>query len=261
LARSGWSKIVDVPDERVRLLKLLDHHRVHHRHPSPSAELPDNREMNRLRLAVFGQLPPCRSGRSCQITSVGGIQLTGPAARFKSIKSIPVKEHSHRPYAVSSAWQHRTVRRLADSGQQHCGLAGIPERKISIPSACVLHRSCTHASCGAGVTRGQGPLGGNCGMVQLRHAGCVPSDARIRTNVTRHFERRPQSEPRLGPGGFRRSQPADLARVRPTASRAEQLGPGRPITLRAMTAPPDQSTQGVHAFRGTPPLRFRRDNF
>ena len=27
-------------------------------------------------------------------------------------------------------------------------------------------------------------------MVQLRHAGCVPSDARIRANATRHFERR-----------------------------------------------------------------------
>ncbi len=47
-------------------------------HPSPSAELPDNREMNRLSLAVFGQLPPCRSGRCCPITSVWTIHLSGP---------------------------------------------------------------------------------------------------------------------------------------------------------------------------------------
>jgi hypothetical protein len=50
--------------------------------------------------------------------------------------------------------------------QRHCGLAGIPEKKISIPSAHVLHRSCTQASCG--VTGGKARPGGN-----LRHGfGC-----------------------------------------------------------------------------------------
>jgi hypothetical protein len=34
--------------------------------------------------------------------------------------------------------------------RQHCGLVNTAGRKISMPSAYVLHRSCTHASCGAG---------------------------------------------------------------------------------------------------------------
>jgi len=106
----------------------------------------------------------------------------------------------------------RTMRRLAAAGQQHCGLAGTPGRRISIPSTCVLHLSCIRTSCGAG-WQWPRPAGGICGMVQLRHAGCVLSDARIRADATCHFERRPESEPLLGPGGFRRSQPADLARV------------------------------------------------
>jgi len=36
----------DVPGERMRDPELLDHDRVHGRHPPLSAELPDNREMN-----------------------------------------------------------------------------------------------------------------------------------------------------------------------------------------------------------------------
>jgi hypothetical protein len=55
-------------------------------------------------------------------------------------------------------------------------------------------------------------------MVQLRHAGCVLSDARIRADATCHFERRPESEPRLGraaSGGL--NQPTSLEFIGNTA--------------------------------------------
>ena len=100
------------------------------------------------------------------------------------------------------------------------------------------------------VTRGQGPLGEivawfNCGMPRV----FLLTRAFVQTlPVTLNGVRRvSRGWGRAASDGL--NQPTSLESA--LRYRAEQLGPGRPIILRAMTAPPDQSTQGVHAFRGT----------
>ncbi len=98
---------------------------------------------------------------------------------------------------------HRESRRVKKSGsqrltlptlcsarqilsRQHCGLVNSAWRKISIPSARVLHRSCTRVSCDA-VIRAKARRGHQWhGWAAASRR--VPPEEQIRANVTPHFE-------------------------------------------------------------------------
>src|ERR1700751_1694499 len=68
-----------------------------------------------------------------------------------------------------------------------------------MPSAHVLHRSCTRLSCGA-VTKATARRGESAdGVARLRQAGAFLPEGVIRPDVTRHCEYRPRSYLRLGP--------------------------------------------------------------
>ena len=75
-----------------------------------------------------------------------------------------------------------TSRRFQLSGSSLRFSLSSAGRKTSIPSARVLHHSCTRASCAAGAE--PRPAGGTGGMARLQHVGAFPSEANS-------YERRP----------------------------------------------------------------------
>jgi len=208
-----------VSDGSVSLKAVLGHYQGSPSPCGPSAQADPQYELTTP--AENNRVPPGASAGTHLV------DLCQALARFQLIRKLrsvvqvhqayPVKEQSHRPYAV------RVPDSTARCGGWRFWAAALRSRghpreedlhTIYMRSASLLHTGGLRCW----VTKGQGPLKGmvawfNCGMPRAFLL------TRIRANVPRHFERRPQSEPRLAPAGFGRSQPADLAQVRPTASR------------------------------------------